>query len=133
VKRGIAELLAEAGAEVETLSVRAARELHANDAIAFVDLRERAEREREGAIPGAFHCPRGVLEFWIDPASPYHKGVFSEGRPILFYCASGWRSALAAKTAQDMGLPGVAHLEGGFAAWRAAGCAVVPPGPSVRA
>ena len=77
--------------------------------------------EREGKIPGAVHCPRGMLEFWIDPESPYHRPVFAEKKKLLFFCAGGWRSALAAKTAQDMGLQDVAHLEGGFSAWRQAG------------
>ncbi len=87
------------------------------------------ELEREGRVPGAFHCPRGMLEFWIDPASPYHKPVFAEPKRFLFYCASGWRSALAARTAQEMGLDGVAHLGGGLKAWREAGGPVeaVPP------
>ena len=67
--------------------------------------RDPRELEREGRVPGAFHCPRGMLEFWIDPASPYHKPVFAEPKRFLFYCASGWRSALAARTAQEMGLP----------------------------
>ena len=90
----------------------------------FVDLRDVRELQREGRIPGAFHCPRGMLEFWIDPDSPYHKDVFQKDGPFVFFCASGWRSALSAKAAQDMGLKPVAHIEGGFNAWRAAGGAV---------
>ena len=84
----------------------------------FVDLRDPRELEREGKIPGAFHCPRGMLEFWVDPESPYHKPVFASGKRFVFYCMSGWRSALSTKTVQDMGLPNVAHIAGGFNAWR---------------
>lgn len=71
-------------------------------------------------MPGAFHAPRGMLEFWIDPESPYHKDIFSSGKTFIFYCASGWRSALATKAAQDMGLAPVKHVEGGFSAWKKA-------------
>jgi rhodanese-related sulfurtransferase len=80
--------------------------------------------DREGRIPGAVHCPRGMLEFWIDPESPYHKPVFAQDKTYLFFCAAGWRSALSAATAQDMGLQPVAHMEGGFTAWKTAGGAV---------
>ena len=119
IRTGFRALLDRANAAIETLPVAQARELGA-DAV-LVDLRDPRELEREGRIPGAFHCPRGMLEFWIDPASPYHKPVFAQDRRFVFFCASGWRSALAAKTAQDMGLAPVAHIEGGFNAWRAAG------------
>jgi rhodanese-related sulfurtransferase len=90
----------------------------------FVDLRDIRELEREGMIPGAFHCPRGMLEFWIDPESPYYKDVFGSGKEFVFYCSAAWRSALAADTAQQMGLPQVTELEGGFTAWKAAGMPV---------
>jgi len=90
----------------------------------FVDLRDVRELNREGRIPEAFHAPRGMLEFWIDPESPYHKDIFGQDRHFVFFCASGWRSALAAKTAQDLGLDRVSHIEGGFAAWREAGAPV---------
>ena len=114
-------LVAAAEREIETLSADAALALHARDDVVFVDLRDIRELDREGRVPGAFHCPRGMLEFWIDPESPYHKPIFAEDKKFLFFCAGGWRSALAAKTAQDMGLEKVAHLEGGFGAWRKAG------------
>ena len=84
-------------------------------------MRDPRELEREGKIPGAFHCPRGMLEFWIDPESPYFKEQFGEDRKFVFFCAGGWRSALATKTSQDMGLKPVAHIEGGFGAWKKAG------------
>ena len=87
----------------------------------IVDIRDPREIEREGKIPGAFSCTRGMLEFWIDPASPYAKPIFQQDKKFIFHCAGGMRSALAAKTAQDMGLKPVAHMGGGFAAWRDAG------------
>lgn len=104
--------------EIETLSVEAALTLFGQDDVCFVDLRDRRELEREGRIPGAFNCPRGMLEFWLDPESPYHKPIFAEPKRFVFYCASGWRSALATKAAADMGLAPVCHIGGGFAAWR---------------
>ena len=106
--------------EIETLSVEQALALHGRDDVTFVDVRDIRELEREGRIPGAFHCPRGMLEFWIDPASPYHRPVFGQDKRFLFFCAGGWRSALAAQTAHRMGLKPVAHLKGGFGAWRKA-------------
>jgi rhodanese-related sulfurtransferase len=124
MKKGYKQLLAEANAEISTLSAQDAIALHGNDTVVFVDLRDPRELDREGRMPGAFHCTRGMLEFWIDPDSPYHKPVFAEDKRFVFFCAGGWRSALAAKTAQDMGLEKVAHIEGGFGAWRKAGGAV---------
>lgn len=121
MKKGFRQMLAEAEAEIETLAAADAVGLHGNLATVFVDLRDPREVEREGRIPGAFHCTRGMLEFWIDPESPYHKPIFAEDKRFVFYCAGGWRSALAAKTAQDMGLERVAHVGGGFGAWRKAG------------
>ena len=118
---GIKKLIDEANAEIETLTVEQAIALHGRDDVTIVDLRDPREMEREGHIPGTFHCPRGMLEFWIDPESPYHKEIFSSGKSFVFFCAAGWRSALATKTAQDMGLDKVAHVEGGFGAWREAG------------
>ena len=121
MKKGFRQMLAEAEAEIETLPASDATKLHGDPAVVFVDLRDPRELEREGRIPGAFHCPRGMLEFWIDPDSPYHKPIFAQDKRFVFYCAGGWRSALAAKTAHDMGLENVAHVAGGFAAWREAG------------
>jgi rhodanese-related sulfurtransferase len=121
MKKGYKKLLAEAEAEIDTLLIEQALRLHGDDGVVFVDLRDPREIQRDGRIPGAFSCPRGMLEFWIDPESPYAKSVFSEPRRFVFYCASGWRSALAAKTAQDMGLPNVAHIGGGYTAWKKAG------------
>ncbi len=84
-------------------------------------MRDVRELWREGTIPGAFHAPRGMLEFWVDPESPYAREVFQSGKRFLFFCAMDWRSALATKAVQDMGLAPVCHLEGGFTAWREAG------------
>ncbi len=114
-------MLAAANAVIETVAAEDALAEHGLEGVTFVDLRDRRELEREGRIPGAFHCPRGMLEFWIDPESPYHKPIFAEERRFLFYCASGWRSALAAQVAGEMGLADSAHLGGGFTAWREAG------------
>jgi len=119
--KGFRKLLDEANAEIETVPVETAIAQHGDEKIVFVDLRDPRELEREGMIPGAFHCPRGMLEFWIDPDSPYHKPIFAEPKKFLFYCASGWRSALSTKTAKDMGLNQVAHVGGGFTAWKKAG------------
>jgi rhodanese-related sulfurtransferase len=121
ITRGYKALLGEATAKVATLSASEAIALHGREDVVFVDLRDPRELEREGRIPGAFHCPRGMLEFWIDPESPYHKPVFAEDKRFVFFCAGGWRSALSAATAQDMGLTPVAHLGGGFGAWKEAG------------
>ena len=124
ITRGYKAMLADANAAVETLSVAQAQQLASDKGVVFVDLRDPRELEREGKMPGAFHCPRGMLEFWIDPASPYAKPVFQEDKKFVFFCAGGWRSALAAQTAQAMGLKPVAHIEGGFGAWAKAGAPV---------
>jgi rhodanese-related sulfurtransferase len=129
IKKGYKQLLAEANAMVETLSVEQAIAEHAKDGVTFVDLRDPRELDREGKMPGAFACTRGMLEFWIDPESPYHKPVFAEDRRFIFFCAGGWRSALAAKTAKEMGLENVAHIDGGFGAWKTAGGPSEPPKP----
>ena len=121
MKKGFRQMLAEADAEIETVPAQDAVKLRGDTATVFVDLRDPREVEREGRIPGAFHCTRGMLEFWIDPESPYYKERFGEDKKFVFHCAGGMRSALAAKTAQDMGLKPVAHMGGGFAAWRDAG------------
>lgn len=121
ITRGYRQLLDEANALITSLSPHEAMEKARRGDVVFVDLRDPRELAREGRIPGAFHCPRGMLEFWIDPESPYAKPVFQEDKTFVFYCASGWRSALSAKVAQEMGLAPVAHIAGGFTAWRDAG------------
>ena len=120
MRKGYKDLLAEAEAKIETVTPETARELLGRPDILFVDLRDPREREREGIIPGAFSCPRGMLEFWIDPESPYHKSEFASGKRFVFFCAGGWRSALATATAQEMGLDKVCHIAGGYGAWRKA-------------
>lgn len=119
IARGVRQLVAEADAAVETVTVAAALERQRAGAL-IVDLRDIRERAREGFIPGSFHAPRGMIEFWVDPDSPYFKEVFGEEREFIFHCASGWRSALATKAVQDMGLAPVSHIGGGFTAWKKA-------------
>ena len=121
ITRGIKVLLDEANAEIATLSAAEAIEAAKRDDVVIVDIRDPREIERDGRIPSAFSCTRGMLEFWIDPQSPYAKPIFQQDKTFIFHCAGGLRSALAAKTAQDMGLKPVAHIGGGFAAWREAG------------
>jgi len=121
ITRGYRQLVAEAEKEIETISVTKALEVHGSDAVVFVDLRDVRELWREGLIPDAFHCPRGMLEFWIDPDCIYYKDIFACGKKFIFYCNLGWRSALAAQISQQMGLTPVAHLEGGLDAWKKAG------------
>lgn len=123
------ELVNKALSEIRTLSVDEALDMHGQDDVQFVDLRDVRELQREGRVPGAFHAPRGLLEFWIDPESEYAKPVFQEDKTFIFFCAAGMRSALATKTAKDMGMSKVAHIEGGFSAWRKRGGAVEMPEP----
>ena len=113
-------LIAEANKIVETISIEEAKKIVSSENHILIDLRDIRELKREGKIPGAFSCPRGMLEFWIDPESPYHKEIFNQDKTYVFYCASAWRSALSAKTAMDMGLKPVLHIEGGFMAWKKA-------------
>ncbi len=129
IKKSLKQMLDEANAEIETLSVDAAIALHGQNDVLFVDLRDPRELDREGRVPGAFSCTRGMLEMWIDPESPYHKPVFAEPKRFVFFCAGGLRSALAAKTAQDMGLENVAHVGGGFGAWKKANGPTEAPKP----
>ena len=124
IVRGIKAMIDEANAVVEVLSAEDAIKAAQQPDVILIDIRDPREIERDGRIPGAFSCTRGMLEFWIDPESPYAKPVFQENKKFIFHCAGGLRSALAAKTARDMGLAPVAHMAGGFAAWRDAGGAV---------
>ena len=128
ITTGYKTLLDAARREVEGLSVDEAKALHGRSDVVFVDIRDPRERDREGKIPGAFSCTRGMLEFWVDPESPYYKPIFAEDKKFVFFCAGGLRSALAAQTAQMMGLAPVAHIAGGFSAWKQAGGPVEPPG-----
>ncbi len=119
MKIGYRQLLENALKEIETVGLEQAVQMHASDDVQFVDLRDIRELKSEGKIPDAFHMPRGMLEFWIDPDSPYFKPVFAQDTKFVFYCKTGWRSALATQTAQKMGLPNVCHIEGGYDAWKA--------------
>ncbi len=112
------ELVEQANKEIISIDVKEAKRLHGDENVLFVDLRDIRELEMEGKIEGAMHAPRGMIEFWIDPNSPYHKKQFLAAKKIIFYCAAAWRSALATKTVQDMGLKNVAHLAGGFNEWK---------------
>jgi rhodanese-related sulfurtransferase len=121
LKIGYQALIDSAMAQVETISLDQAQKLLSEPNTVFVDIRDVRELEREGMIPNALHAPRGMLEFWVDPDSPYFKPIFGEGKHLVLYCASAWRSALATETLQKMGVPNVCHLEGGFSSWKKAG------------
>ena len=120
LKIGYKELIASAMTQIETVPLAKAQDLLGDSNTVFVDIRDVRELEREGMIPSAMHAPRGMLEFWVDPDSPYYKPIFGEGKRLVLYCASAWRSALATETLQRMGVPNVSHLEGGFSAWKKA-------------
>jgi rhodanese-related sulfurtransferase len=121
ITRGIKPMLDEAKKAIEEIEPADAVKLAGRDDVVLVDIRDPRELERDGKVPGAFHCTRGMLEFWIDPDSPYYKPLFGEDKKFVFFCAGGLRSALAAKTAQDMGLKPVAHILKGFKGWKDAG------------
>ncbi len=121
ITKGIKELCAEAEAEIETIKAEDAIKLMDDPDVQIVDIRDVRELWREGAVPGAHHAPRGMLEFWVDPVSPYFKEIFGSGKKFVFFCAGGMRSALATHAVQRMGLTPVAHIEGGFGAWKEAG------------
>jgi rhodanese-related sulfurtransferase len=124
LKKGYKALVGEAMAQVKTYSVDEVRAKLADPSVQLVDVRDIRELEREGIVPGAFHAPRGMLEFWADPESPYYKPIFGEDKEFILFCGAGWRSALSTKTLQDMGLENVAHIDGGFTAWKEAGAPV---------
>ena len=127
ITTSVRELVERAERVIETLTVDEALRLHGAEDVVLVDIRDIRELQRDGKVPGAFHCPRGMLEFWIDPESPYHKSVFAQDKRFVFFCAGGLRSALAAESAQRMGLKPVAHIRGGFGAWKKAGGPVEEP------
>jgi rhodanese-related sulfurtransferase len=123
--KSVHEMVDTAKAEIENLSPAEARRRVEDEDALLVDIRDVRELERDGAVPGAWHVPRGMLEFWIAPDSPYYKEKFAEDRQFIIFCAGGLRSALATKVAQDMGLPKVAHVETGFGGWKSDGMPVV--------
>ncbi len=127
ITTSIKKLVDAAKAEIQEYEAADAVKLANDPTVTLIDLRDPRELERDGKISGAKHVTRGMLEFWIDPESPYHKPFFAEDKKFVFLCAGGWRSALAAKTAQDMGLKPVAHVIGGYKAWKDAGGPVELP------
>ena len=129
IKISAKQLVAEANAAIATVPVEAAQKLLGDENIVFIDIRDPRELAREGRIPGAMHMPRGMLEFWVDPDSPYYRDVFGTGKKFIFFCAGALRSALATQQVQRMGLEPVAHLEGGFGAWRDADGPIDAPEP----
>jgi len=120
IKKTIKMLVAEAKAETKTVSPQEALSQQQAGKATLIDIRDIRELDREGRIEGAFHAPRGMLEFWADPDSPYHKDIFATDGMLILFCASSWRSALAAKTLQDMGFDNIRDMDGGFTAWTAA-------------
>lgn len=118
LKRGIKDLVEEAKAAITEIEVGDAVKLFDDPEWLIVDVRDIRERERDGFIPGSFHCPRGMVEFWIDPDSPYFKPAFAEGKKLLFHCALDWRSALTVHTITQMGVENAAHLKGGLKGWK---------------
>ncbi len=122
ITKGFKQLLKEANARITTRTVDETRALLADENVVLVDIRDPRELERDGKVPGAFHAPRGMLEFWVDPESPYFKPIFAdESKHFVLFCGGGWRSALSAAALSDMGMTNVSHVEGGFAAWKESG------------
>lgn len=131
LKTSVKEMVATARARIEEIETPDLIAMMDDPEVQIVDLRDVRERQRLGYIPGSFHCPRGMLEFWVDPESPYFKEVFAEDRKFVFHCASGWRSALSVALLQDMGFE-AAHLKEGFSTWEQHGGPVVFPEPRER-
>ncbi len=122
ITKGFKQLLKEANARITTRTVDETRALLADENVVLVDIRDPRELERDGKVPGAFHAPRGMLEFWVDPESPYFKPIFGdESKHFVLFCGGGWRSALSTAALNDMGMTNVSHVEGGFAAWKDSG------------
>jgi rhodanese-related sulfurtransferase len=121
ITKGFRALVDEAMAQVTTYSVAEVQARLADPAVQIVDIRDIRELT-EGTVVGSFHAPRGMLEFWVDPESPYHKKIFAnEAKEFILFCGAGWRSALATKALQDMGMTNVAHIDGGWAEWQKQG------------
>ena len=127
ITKSVKSMVETAKSEIEEIPAAEAVKLYGRDDVVLVDLRDPRERERDGKVPDTFNVTRGMLEFWIDPNSPYYKPKFGEDKKFVFFCAGGLRPALATKTAQDMGLKPVAHILGGFRAWKDAGGPVEEP------
>lgn len=118
MKITVKQLVQQAYKEIETISAEQAIKLYESQDVLIVDIRDIRELEREGRIPDSFHAPRGMLEFWADPESPYHHEQLTSDKKLVLHCAKGWRSALGTKTLQDMGMENVCHFDGGFEAWK---------------
>ena len=124
LKTSASDMVKNARARIEEIETSDLITMMEDPNVVIVDIRDIRERQRNGYIPGSFHAPRGMIEFWIDPESPYHKDIFAqEGKKYVFHCASGWRSALTVATLQDMGFE-AAHLKEGFSTWEKQGGAV---------
>jgi rhodanese-related sulfurtransferase len=118
ITKGYRALVDAAMAQVKTYTVEEVRARLDDPKLQIVDIRDVRELQAEGTVPGSYHAPRGMLEFWVDPESPYFKKVFAaEDREFVLFCGAGWRSALAARTLQDMGMTNVAHIDGGYTEW----------------
>ncbi|MEM7289705.1 MAG: rhodanese-like domain-containing protein [Pseudomonadota bacterium] len=126
LKTSAAEMVEQARARIEEIETTDLIGMVGDPDVVIVDIRDIRERQRSGFIPGSFHAPRGMIEFWIDPESPYFKDVFAEDKKFVFHCASGWRSALTVATLQDMGFE-AAHLREGFSTWAEKGGPVEKP------
>jgi len=124
LKLTVAQMVADARGRIEEIEAADAIALLGDPQVVIVDIRDVRERQREGYIPGSFHCPRGMAEFWVDPQSPYYKDIFGRDAKFIFHCASGWRSAITVDTLQRMGFDNVAHIRDGFTSWQAAGGSV---------
>ena len=129
---GYQTLLDEANAQIELVEATHLSDQLGDEDLVLIDLRDIRELEREGHLPGAVHTPRGMLEFWIDPNSPYARPIFQEDKRFVFYCRSGWRSALATAVAMRLGLQRTCHLDGGFSAWKDAGLEIAPYVPRAK-
>jgi len=129
VSKGVEALVNEALAEVTTLSAAEVKAKKDAPGVMLIDLRDIRELQREGRIPGSIHIPRGMLEFWLDPESPYYKPAFDDANEVVLYCNKGWRSALAAKSLQSMGMESVSHMDGGMTQWVADGGDIEPLPP----
>ena len=127
ITKSVKSMVEAAKREIEEIEAAEAVKLAGRDDVVLVDLRDPRERERDGKVPGTFNVTRGMLEFWIDPESVYYKPRFGEDKKFVFFCAGGWRSALAAQTAQRMGMKPVAHIRGGFSEWKKSGAPVEEP------
>ena len=127
----VADMVATARARIDEVETKDAIAMVGDPSVVIVDLRDVRERQRSGFIPGSFHCPRGMAEFWVDPTSPYFKEIFGEEKTFVFHCNSGWRSALTVATLNDVGFE-AAHLKEGFSTWEEQGGPVEHPAPKDR-